>query len=119
MCDLCESKRMGRVDPAPDIPSVADLVRSTSACTFAPIPKPDPKRSLSLDEIGRRFGYRPVTMEQVALYSNVTGEFRRLAELLSEALPGSRESSLAFTALEEALSWSRKAIYRDDHTPDA
>jgi hypothetical protein len=65
-------------------------------------------------EIVKRFSYHPPREPGVAnLIGSVRLSVRSLAEFLNDALPESREKSLAFTALEEALMWANAAIARN------
>jgi hypothetical protein len=68
------------------------------------------------DEIEKRFNHHPPTGNKVAVHENVRSVYRQLAHDIAEALPDSREKSLAFTALEESLMWANAAIARNDPT---
>ena len=60
-------------------------------------------------EIERRLGYHPIQGNQKFLYESNRELFIRMAEYVS-GLGDSRESSLALTALQEALMWTNAHI---------
>jgi hypothetical protein len=68
------------------------------------------------EEIEKRFNYHQPTGNKVAVHENVRSVYRQLAHDMVEALPDSREKSLAITALEESLMWANAAIARNDPT---
>jgi len=53
-----------------------------------------------------------VTVEN---YEWLRGEFKALATVIDSVCPDSREKSLAFTNLEQALMWAIGSIARDGH----
>lgn len=69
-------------------------------------------------DIDHRFTHHPPGARRVELHSFVRDHFRRLARLVNE-IPddhdprGSREKSLALTALEEGLMWTNAHIARN------
>jgi hypothetical protein len=65
-------------------------------------------------EITKRFtSHAPRSQATVEAHVMAREVFGKLAAVLNELLPESREKSLAFTALEEALMWSNAAIARN------
>lgn len=61
-------------------------------------------------EIRRRLGFHPGTPDTAPIYAaNRTGAIL-LAEQWDIDVPDSREKSLAFTALQEALMWANAAV---------
>ena len=66
------------------------------------------------DEIRKRFTHHPPGSDQVVrAHEVVRKEFLGTALVINSILPESREKSLAFTALEEALMWTNAAIARN------
>lgn len=53
-------------------------------------------------------------LEQPARYEEIRAAGRAFAEVLLRTTPKSREQSLAFTALEEAVMWANAAIARNE-----
>lgn len=64
-------------------------------------------------EIQRRLGYHALQEGQRPLYEANRAKFIELALHISSYGP-SREASLAFTALQEALMWTNAAIACND-----
>lgn len=65
-------------------------------------------------QIDKRFSHHPPTRENVVeLHEATRGLVKRCGSALNILLPESREKSLAFTALEEALMWANAAIARN------
>jgi hypothetical protein len=85
--------------------SIVTLRRETA------MPLPD-------DEISKRFRYHPPNQARLELHEGIRQSFWSLAAELN-ALPdgkdprGSREKSLALTALEESLMWANAHIARN------
>jgi hypothetical protein len=69
------------------------------------------------EEIEHRFGFHKATVEgdnaTLPRHRDTRLKYREFAEWLDENLPGSREKSLAFTALQEASMWTHCAIAMD------
>jgi hypothetical protein len=72
--------------------------------------------SSKLAEFDRIFTYHEPDDAQIAVYREIRRKARELAEFISEACPESREKSLAFTKIEEAVMWANAAVAR---YPDA
>lgn len=62
------------------------------------------------NEINRRLGFHPATIDTVPLFESNRSDFINLASDLDKRLPDGREKSLAFTALQEALMWANAAV---------
>lgn len=67
-----------------------------------------------IDDIEKRFTYHAPKLDQPARYSEIRALGKNLAFLIEEACPDSREKSLAFTKLEEAVFWANAAIARNE-----
>ena len=65
-------------------------------------------------EIEKRFTYHAPKGDQPAKYQEIRIAAKNFAELLNEACPESREKSLAFTSLEEAVFWANASIARNE-----
>jgi len=48
-------------------------------------------------------------------YEQIRSEFKELATLIDQTCPTSREKSLVFTNLEQALMWAIASIARKDY----
>lgn len=59
-----------------------------------------------------RFTYHPPKEGQPALYEGIRFRVKEIAEYLDSVVPDSREKSLAFTALEEAVMWANAGVAR-------
>jgi len=57
----------------------------------------------------------PADDNVVVTYEQIRAEFKELATLVDQTCPASREKSLAFTYLEQALMWAVASIARDGH----
>lgn len=64
------------------------------------------------EELATRFTYHPPIGDQPMRYVAIREGARTLADLIVASTPGSREQSLALTALEEAVFWANAAIAR-------
>jgi hypothetical protein len=64
-------------------------------------------------EIERRLGFHPIKGNQKLVYEGNRAMFIRMAEYVA-ALGPSRETSLALTALQEALMWTNAHIACND-----
>lgn len=51
----------------------------------------------------------------IGTYEAIREQAKRFAALIDTACPDSREKSLAFTNLEQALMWAVASIARDGH----
>jgi hypothetical protein len=64
-------------------------------------------------EIEHRFTHHAPGPKKTPIHEDVREVYRSAAEELAEALPESREKSLAITALEESSFWAQAAIARN------
>lgn len=64
--------------------------------------------------IERDFTYHPPHGTQTERYVQIRDAGKRLALLLTELTPYSREQSLAVTSLEEVVFWANAAIARNE-----
>lgn len=65
-------------------------------------------------DLENRFEFHPaLSGEKRQQHATVRGVCRELAENLDALLPNSREKSLAFTAVEEAMMWANAAVARN------
>lgn len=53
-------------------------------------------------------------LRQVERYQEIRNAFKSVAELLNEKCPESRELSVAFTNLEQAMFWANASIARNE-----
>ena len=63
-------------------------------------------------ELATRFTYHPPTGALPEKYTLLRDAAKKLAELVEELVPESREKSLAMTKLEEAVMWANAGIAR-------
>ena len=66
------------------------------------------------EQIVNNFTYHPPKEGQPAKYTWIRNGGQDLAELILALTPPSREQSLAFTKLEEAIMWANAAIARNE-----
>ena len=74
---------------------------------------------MTTGEIDNRFTYHAPNLEQASKYTTIREHARAFALLLNLACPESREKSLAFTAVEEAVMWANASIARNTGQDDA
>lgn len=65
-------------------------------------------------ELKRRFTYHPPKDDQPERYTLLRDLAETLAEQVVYCTPVSREQSLAFTHLEQAVMWANAAIARNE-----
>ena len=63
-------------------------------------------------ELDLRFTYHAPKEGQPEKYTKIRSSAGILAAIINDACPESREKSLAFTALEEAVMWANASIAR-------
>ena len=63
-------------------------------------------------ELDLRFTYHAPKPGQPEKYEDIRDRARKLASLFDAVCPDSREKSLAFTKLEEAVMWANASIAR-------
>lgn len=64
------------------------------------------------DEIDNRYTYHEPKEGQAEKYETIRSIAKTLAEFVDEVCPESREKSLAFTNLEQAVMWANASIAR-------
>ena len=67
---------------------------------------------MELDELTKRFTYHSPKDDQPERYEMIRDKGKELAIIINHLCPESREQSLAFTKLEEAVMWANAAIAR-------
>ncbi len=63
--------------------------------------------------LDRNFKYHAPKEGQSRKYEVIRGEARIFAQIIHDLCPESREQSLAFTSLEQAVMWANAAIARE------
>jgi len=66
------------------------------------------------EEIENNFKYHKPTQSQQERYVSLREKAKELAYLIGNYCPQSREKSLAFTKLEEAIMWANASIARNE-----
>lgn len=64
-------------------------------------------------EIEKNFTYHAPKEGQPEKYTKLRDEAKKLAYLIEELVPDSREKELAITKLEEAVMWANAGIARN------
>lgn len=64
------------------------------------------------EELQTRFMYHPPKGDQQVRYAKLRSQGKRTAIEIENNCPESREKSLAFTKLEEAVMWANASIAR-------
>jgi hypothetical protein len=72
---------------------------------------------MDLREIETRFTYHKPRGDQPERYVALRDKAKELASMIDELTPESREQSIAFTKLEEAVMWANAAIARREYAP--
>lgn len=65
---------------------------------------------ITTQQIENSFTYHAPRGDQAARYVDLRDRAKKLALLIWECTPSSREQSLAITKLEECIMWANKAI---------
>lgn len=65
-------------------------------------------------DIEKNFTYHAPKAGQPERYTIIRSTAKDLAETINKVCPDSRERSLAFTKLEEAVMWANAAIARNE-----
>jgi hypothetical protein len=68
---------------------------------------------VSSPEIEKRFTYHPPKDGQPELYQAIRDMAKMMATIIENTCPESREKSLAFTNLEQAVKWANASIARN------
>lgn len=69
---------------------------------------------MTFDEIKNNFKYHAPTDSQVDRYGDIRDKGHELALLINLNCPESREKSIAFTKIEEAIMWANASIARNE-----
>ena len=64
------------------------------------------------EELKTRFTYHSPSKSQAGCYEALREHGREIAEAIDDLCPESREKSLAFTKIEEAIMWANAGIAR-------
>lgn len=67
-----------------------------------------------MEDIEKRFTYHAPKEGQPEKYQQIRNEAKSLAFVICGECPDSREKSLAFTKLEEAVFWANASIARSE-----
>jgi len=65
-------------------------------------------------QIENNFSYHAPMKDQYLRYEQIREEGKKMAQLLVQDCPPSRELSLALTNLEQAIMWANAAIARNE-----
>lgn len=68
---------------------------------------------MNIEKIENNFRYHPPKTNQPERYEAIRDHAKIFALLVDELCPDSREKSLAFTKLEEAVMWANASIARN------
>lgn len=69
---------------------------------------------MELQELNNRFTYHAPKSDQPKRYQEIRSTALTLASVVNLLTPESREKSLAFTKIEEAVFWANAAIARNE-----
>lgn len=64
--------------------------------------------------IDHNFSYHKPKDDQTVVYNRIRNEAKAFAKTILKRCPSSRERSLAFTKLEEAVMWANASIARNE-----
>lgn len=74
---------------------------------------------IGYDELKNRFTYHPPPdAARVAAHEEIRKQGLRMALYVDNAIPDSREKSLAITALEDAVMWANAGLARHGRVPE-
>ncbi|HEC65500.1 MAG TPA: hypothetical protein ENI23_09410 [bacterium] len=68
----------------------------------------------SSQDLENRFTYHEPKGDQTQTYEELRSRALKLAHLIDESCPDSREKSLAITKLEEAVMWANASIAKNE-----
>lgn len=71
-----------------------------------------------MSDLDNIYTYHKPTADQKERYQAIRGKAKELAELIRGGCPASRERSLAFTKIEEAVMWANASIGRNEERGD-
>lgn len=69
---------------------------------------------MNREQIENNFSYHVPFGSQQERYELLRAKAKELATMINDMTPASREQSLAFTKLEEAVMWANAAIARNE-----
>ncbi len=69
---------------------------------------------MTIEEIEKNFSCHACDDDQALRCGNIRSMAKLLAHAIDNSCPDSRERSLAFTKLEEAVMWANAAIARNE-----
>jgi hypothetical protein len=72
------------------------------------------KKAIIIADLKNRFTYHPPKGDQQTKYVSIRQTAEALALLVFDFCPESRERSLAWTKLEEAVMWANASIARNE-----
>ncbi len=73
---------------------------------------------MTTEGLDHRFNYHQPSNEGIITqHADVRGRCLKLAQFIDDLIPDSREKSLAFTALEEAMFWANAGVARINNYP--
>ena len=67
-----------------------------------------------MSDLDNVYTYHKPSADQKERYQAIRAKGKELAELIRGACPASRERSLAFTKIEEAVMWANASIARNE-----
>ncbi len=79
-----------------------------------PIDEPTGEGVSINQDLEKRFTYHPPIGDQLPRYARIRAFAKNLAYEIDKNCPNSREKSLAWTHLEEAVMWANAAIARNE-----
>jgi hypothetical protein len=102
-------------EPTPQVNAATHEEGSACYVRVTGILKPiDKEKNMEQQELDKRFTYHAPKGDQPAKYEQIRRAARNFSDLLNQLCPDSREKSLAFTSLEEAVMWANAAIARNE-----
>lgn len=69
---------------------------------------------MAAKDIEKNFTYHEPDESKAVRYTHIRGMARDFAYVIDHVCPESREKSLAFTKLEEAIMWANASIARNE-----
>lgn len=67
-----------------------------------------------MPDLENAYTYHAPKGDQIERYQDIRSAVRKVADLINKSCPPSRERSLAFTKLEEAVMWANASIARNE-----
>lgn len=69
---------------------------------------------MAAKDIEKNFTYHKPDEDRTVRYTHIRGMAKDMAYVIDNVCPESREKSLAFTKLEEAVMWANASIARNE-----